>query len=111
VPRPASSRRAGRGRGATRFGCPGSGVRWPEAGNHGPFSRNLLAALLRAEGQFLGVQPAFDPAQVVRGGLRPGVRRGLRGDPQMAAHLRWRGRLGALAVKIRALSFLGSSCG
>jgi hypothetical protein len=46
----------------------------------------MLAVLLRAEGQFLGqvlgVQSAFDPPQVVRhggvGGLRPGVRRGLR---------------------------------
>jgi hypothetical protein len=38
----ASSLRAGRGGAPRGFGCLGSGVGWPEAGNHGPFSNNLL---------------------------------------------------------------------
>jgi hypothetical protein len=48
VPRPASSRRAGRGRGhGVRL--PGSGVGWPEAETTARSVESLLAALLRTE--------------------------------------------------------------
>jgi hypothetical protein len=43
VPRPASSRRAGRGRGATGVRLPGERSRLAGGGNHRPFSKSLLA--------------------------------------------------------------------